>query len=118
MDDTLNIFGVKDEWVTGFVPVDRFEDDIFYWMVKARHDPENAPLVMWLTGGPGCSSEVALFYEQGPWRLTQDGQVQENPETWSNVANMLFIDQPIGAGFSHGGGKVIHTEEEIARDVV
>ena len=35
---------------------------LFYWMFEARHDPASAPLVLWLTGGPGCSSELAVFY--------------------------------------------------------
>lgn len=57
------------------------------------------PLIIWLTGGPGCSSELAIFYENGPLRLV-DGFPKINLDSWNNKANLLFIDQPIGTGYS------------------
>lgn len=44
-------------------------DDMFYWLFKSRRGNENEPLVMWLTGGPGCASETALFNENGPFSI-------------------------------------------------
>lgn len=37
----------------------------FFFYFQARVDPENAPVVLWMTGGPGCSSELAVFFENG-----------------------------------------------------
>jgi cathepsin A (carboxypeptidase C) len=75
----------------------------FYWMFEARHNPDTAPLIMWLTGGPGCSSEVALFIENGPCTVTEDGSdTKTNKYSWTEHANMIFLDQPAGAGFSTG----------------
>ena len=93
-DDTAGIFGQKDDWETGFIPIDTDsqDHDIFYWLIKSRQNQEIAPLVIWLTGGPGCSSEVGIFYENGPWRFDDGDGIKENPYTWNTVANMLFID--------------------------
>lgn len=47
-------------------------DDMFYWLFNSRQDPTNDPVVMWLTGGPGCASEIAIFYENGPYTINDD----------------------------------------------
>jgi len=75
-------------------------DDIFYWLFSSRNNPTSDPLVIWLTGGPGCSSEVALFIENGPYTVNPDLSLKTNPYSWNNNSNLLFIDQPVGTGFS------------------
>lgn len=67
IDDTTGIFGDSEQWKTGLVNIDKI-DDIFYWAFQSRQETyATDPLVLWLTGGPGCASEVALFYENGPF---------------------------------------------------
>lgn len=84
----------------GFIPMDVNKgDDIFYWYFQARENPETAPLVLWLTGGPGCSSELAIFYENGPMKI-KGKTLTVNPHSWNSKANLLFVDQPVGTGFS------------------
>jgi len=83
----------------GFIPIGNDGDDIFYWFFPARNNAATAPLVMWLTGGPGCSSELAIFYENGPFKINGD-KVTTNPHAWNENANLLYIDQPVGTGFS------------------
>ena len=92
---------------------------LFYWMFEARHDPASAPLVLWLTGGPGCSSELAVFYEQGPYRLDADGGITSNPHSWTEIANILFVDQPVGTGFSFADDSTayVKTEDGVAADM-
>ncbi len=75
------------------------KDDVFYWLFPSRNNMDEDPLVIWLTGGPGCSSELAIFYENGPMKLV-DGKPVKNDFSWNNKANLLFIDQPIGTGYS------------------
>jgi len=56
---------------------------------------------VWLTGGPGCSSMLALFYENGPYNIKKDLSLTINPYSWNSFANLLFVDQPVGTGFSY-----------------
>lgn len=75
-------------------------DDMFYWLFKSRDNIAEDPLVIWLTGGPGCSSEVAIFAENGPFSVKDDLSLLKNDYSWNNRANVLYVDQPVGTGFS------------------
>jgi len=91
----------------------------FYWMFEARNNPETAPLIMWLTGGPGCSSEIALFTENGPCTVNQDGtSTSPNPNSWTDHANVMYIDQPAKTGYSYGDDLDIDSNEhEVSNDL-
>lgn len=58
------------------------------------------PVVLWLQGGPGCSGMVGNFYELGPWRVGEDGELHRNPAPWNRLFGLLFVDNPVGTGFS------------------
>ena len=89
--------------VHGYIPVNNNGDDIFYWFFPSKNSPQNDPIVVWFTGGPGCSSEFAILFENGPFNVTEDGLgTVINPYSWNSQANLLYVDQPIGTGFSHG----------------
>ncbi|KAI0254935.1 carboxypeptidase S1 [Lactifluus subvellereus] len=77
---------------------------MFFWFFEARNNPSTAPLALWLAGGPGCSSMIGLFLENGPCTFNNISGLTPalNPYSWNNAANMLYIDQPIGTGFSFG----------------
>jgi len=92
------------------------EKDYFYWLFEAKENPKDAPLIMWLTGGPGCSSELALFTENGPCKVNSDGKsTSPNAFSWNRKANILFLDQPAGTGFSYGAED--HSESTISTDI-
>jgi cathepsin A (carboxypeptidase C) len=84
---------------TGFIPVNN-GNQLFYWLFRSRSNPTTDPLVIWLTGGPGCSGELSLFYENGPFHIQEDLTLIKNENSWNNIANMVWIDQPVGTGFS------------------
>jgi len=76
---------------------------MFFWFFEARTSPTTAPLALWLNGGPGCSSMIGLFQENGPCHFVNGASTPSvNPNSWNAYANMLYVDQPIGTGFSYG----------------
>uniref|UniRef100_A0A8R1DZS5 Carboxypeptidase n=1 Tax=Caenorhabditis japonica TaxID=281687 RepID=A0A8R1DZS5_CAEJA len=75
---------------------------LHYWLVESEKNPENAPLLLWLNGGPGSSSLMGLFEENGPFRISKDGNtLLRNPYSWNKFANVLYLESPIGVGFSY-----------------
>jgi len=77
----------------------------FFWFIEARQSPETAPLTIWLNGGPGSSSMIGFFQENGPCEVVQlsDGTygTQSRMWGWDRISNVLFIDQPNQVGFSY-----------------
>lgn len=74
----------------------------FFWFFESRHDPVNAPLSIWMNGGPGSSSMIGLFQENGPCTVNSDSNSTElNEFSWNNYANVIYIDQPNQVGFSY-----------------
>lgn len=74
----------------------------FFWFFEARKDPANAPLSLWLQGGPGAPSTPAALGENGPCKVGKDSKSTIlNPWSWNNEVNMLYLDQPVQVGFSY-----------------
>ncbi|UMM42066.1 hypothetical protein L5515_018045 [Caenorhabditis briggsae] len=75
---------------------------LHYWLVESQTNPSTAPIVLWLNGGPGCSSLFGLLSENGPFRIIKDNNtVIENVNSWNKAANMLFLESPRDVGFSY-----------------
>ena len=62
---------------------------------------EGCPLALWLNGGPGASSLLGAFTENGPYSIQLNGSITNNPFSWHHEANMLYLDSPVGTGFSY-----------------
>ncbi|XP_050272370.1 serine carboxypeptidase II-2 [Quercus robur] len=97
-------FNVSFAHYAGYITVN--EDSgraLFYWFIEATEDPESKPLVLWLNGGPGCSSIAYGEAEEiGPFHIKKDGKtLYLNPYSWNQVANLIFLDSPVGVGFSY-----------------
>jgi len=83
---------LNETWYSGTLPL-KEKDDMFYWWFESRNSPENDPIILWLTGGPGCASEIALFFENGPYKFLDDKKsLTQNPHSWNSNANLLYVD--------------------------
>jgi len=51
--------------------------------------------------GPGCSSSLGLFMELGPCRISDANGTRYHAQSWNQNANIFFVDQPVGVGFSY-----------------
>ncbi|KAF5328037.1 hypothetical protein D9758_017459 [Tetrapyrgos nigripes] len=95
--------------MSGYIDVGK-NMSMWFWFFEARESPETAPFTLWLNGGPGCSSMIGLFQEHGPCLVNDDLTTTLNPFSWNNISNMIYIDQPIGTGFSFGTDTVNTTD--------
>ncbi|CAF2354158.1 unnamed protein product [Brassica napus] len=93
---------------TGYVSVGEFEDvELFYYFVKSERNPQKDPLMIWLTGGPGCSSICGLLFANGPLAFKGDVYNGTLPPleltsfSWTKVANILYLESPAGSGYSY-----------------
>ncbi|WWC99367.1 hypothetical protein V866_006268 [Kwoniella sp. B9012] len=99
-----------------------FGKDLFFYFFESRSKPKEDPVVMWINGGPGCSSALGLFMELGPCSVSDDpksvNDTKVNPHAWNDKANVFFLDEPIGVGFSQSEhGQTVGTTEAAAIDV-
>ncbi|KKZ68210.1 hypothetical protein EMCG_06101 [[Emmonsia] crescens] len=94
---------------SGYLDDNQNDKHLFYWFFESRNDPENDPVVLWLNGGPGCSSLTGLFLELGPSSITKELKVKYNPYSWNANASVIFLDQPVNVGYSYSGDSVSDT---------
>ncbi|CRG90755.1 hypothetical protein PISL3812_07800 [Talaromyces islandicus] len=85
--------------------------NMWFWFFESRNNASGAPLAAWFNGGPGCSSMIGLFQENGPCHFV-NGETKPslNKYSFNEYANVLYVDQPIGVGFSYGTDDVTSTK--------
>ncbi|XP_034894145.1 serine carboxypeptidase-like 46 [Populus alba] len=99
----------------GYVTVDENQDRaLFYYFVEAESDPASKPLVLWLNGGPGCSSVGAgagAFSENGPFRPSGGESLVRKDYKWSREANVMYLESPAGVGFFYSANQSFYNLE-------
>eukprot|EP00768_Dysnectes_brevis_P000037 gnl/Dysnectes_brevis/1008_a1124_4654.p1 GENE.gnl/Dysnectes_brevis/1008_a1124_4654~~gnl/Dysnectes_brevis/1008_a1124_4654.p1 ORF type:complete len:449 (+),score=147.51 gnl/Dysnectes_brevis/1008_a1124_4654:68-1414(+) len=88
---------------SGFIGVNpTYDSNIFFWSFDAINQDPNAPIIVWMSGGPGCSDELGSFQELGMYKYLagMDGPTL-NPYSWNQEAVLLLFDNPVGAGYSY-----------------
>ncbi|WP_133128690.1 S10 family serine carboxypeptidase-like protein [Legionella nagasakiensis] len=103
---------IKGLQLAGYLPLSSLEctqescdseiGHLFYWFVEKSQPSEDAPVVLWLNGGPGAASLYGFFMENGPYLVNPNGTLSARHDSWTQDANYLVIDQPAGVGFSYG----------------
>ena len=89
---------------------------MFYYFFSATNPTltdNNIPILIWLNGGPGASSLTGLFYENGLYQLNSNYTVTIRNINWNEKYHMLFIDNPIGTGYSFVDGNNYVTNEDL-----
>ncbi|KAI0595431.1 Alpha/Beta hydrolase protein [Biscogniauxia sp. FL1348] len=103
------------ESYAGYLPISdtpNEESELFFWFFpKSENTTAEKEILLWLNGGPGCSSFEGLIQENGPF-VWQYGTYKPvpNPWAWNRLINMVWVEQPVGTGFSRG--TVTATSEE------
>ncbi|CAK9157848.1 unnamed protein product [Ilex paraguariensis] len=96
--------GINFDQYSGYVTIEAdAERALFYYFVESPQNSSTKPLVLWLNGAPGCSAfGLGALMEVGPFRVGKDGKtLYQNEYAWTDVANVIFLETPAGAGFSY-----------------
>ncbi|CAI9786732.1 unnamed protein product [Fraxinus pennsylvanica] len=111
---------------TGYIGVGKNDEvQLFYYFIESENNPSTDPLLLWLTGGPGCSGLFGVVYDIGPCTFDVenfDGSLPSiilNPYSWTKAANIIFIDAPVGTGFSYANTSQGYSSSDIksAKDI-
>ena len=92
--------------------------ELYFWFFPSSNPAASDEITIWLNGGPGCSSLEGLLQENGPF-LWQYGTFKpfRNEWTWVNLTNMVWVEQPVGTGFSQGTPDAT-SEADVAREFI
>ncbi|ATY59963.1 pheromone processing carboxypeptidase [Cordyceps militaris] len=93
--------------------------NLFFWHFQNKHIANKQRTVIWVNGGPGCSSEDGALMEIGPYRVKDKNTLVVNNGSWNEFANLLFVDNPVGTGFSYTNtDSYVHELTEMASQFV
>ncbi|XP_043265317.1 venom serine carboxypeptidase [Colletes gigas] len=104
----------------GYLTVNKeYNSNMFFWFFPAVVNPKTAPVILWLQGGPGATSMFGLFMENGPFIVTPNKTLQMRKYSWNQAHNLLYIDNPVGTGFSFTDNEKGYATNEthVGRDV-
>jgi serine carboxypeptidase-like clade 2 len=102
---------------SGFLEVDGGDRQLHYVFIESQDSPSTDPVLLWLNGGPGCSSMLGLMQELGPFMMSDNStNIHENPFSWNKRANMIFLEAPAGVGFSVHETDYRWSDENTAND--
>ncbi|KAF8261908.1 Alpha/Beta hydrolase protein [Lactarius quietus] len=111
-------FDVGPSW-SGLIPISGAANEtreLFFWFFPPGPEGNLDSLLFWTNGGPGCSSLEGMFQENGPftWGYGQARPTQ-NQWSWTNISSVLYVEQPVGTGFSQGEPNAQNEEDAAAQ---
>uniref|UniRef100_A0A1B0CQ02 Carboxypeptidase n=1 Tax=Lutzomyia longipalpis TaxID=7200 RepID=A0A1B0CQ02_LUTLO len=108
----------KLDWLqsyAGYITVNKkYNSNMFFWFFRAKINSAAAPVVLWLQGGPGASSLFGMFAENGPFSITEDLDYPPRQYSWHINHNLIYIDNPVGTGFSFTDNDMGYSGTETA----
>ncbi|KAK5641126.1 hypothetical protein RI129_009673 [Pyrocoelia pectoralis] len=93
-------FGSDESYSGYFTTSSKKDSNMFFWYFPSRGNVSKDPLIVCLQGGPGVSALLSVFMENGPVSIDDKGKISNNNFTWIDYASVLYIDSPVGTGFS------------------
>ena len=104
----------KHDWYSGYLNFSK--SSYHYVFFDSQRDPDNDPVILWLNGGPGCSSLIGMVYENGPFVfLPNTTKLVPNEHTWNQKANLLYITSPQGVRITFSVGWIQYRKSLKAR---
>lgn len=115
-DEILTLAGKPTEYTSrlfsGYLPLNN-GGHAFYFLAESQSSTAQAdPVLLWLNGGPGSSSLMGCFSENGPLLVNEDGKtLRVNKFGWNQKSNLLCIESPVGVGFSYNSSGVYEADD-------
>lgn len=102
----------------GYFTVNKaFNSNLFFWYFPAETNSATAPVLLWLQGGPGATSLIGLFAENGPFSVKNRHGLKLRPYSWTANHNVIYIDNPVGTGYSFTDGGYAQNETAVGTDL-
>ncbi|KAJ8004781.1 hypothetical protein DPEC_G00139880 [Dallia pectoralis] len=105
---------------SGYLTVNKkYNSNLYFWFFPAQEQPESAPVLLWLQGGPGGTSMFGLFVEHGPYVVFKNLTVGYREFPWTSRYSVLYIDNPVGTGFSFtdDDNGFAQNQDDVGRDL-
>jgi len=97
----VSLPGWSGDLYSGFFTVDvATASNTYFVFSKALSKRDDAPILLWLNGGPGASSLLGFYEELGPFGISAAGDIEPRAVNWNMDAHLLALDNPLGTGFS------------------
>lgn len=99
---------------SGYFTVNKtYDSNLFFWYFPAKNNAANAPVVVWLQGGPGAASVYGCLMENGPMTVNSKSKLEARALSWTQDHHMLYIDNPVGAGFSYTNNAAGYARNQV-----
>lgn len=103
---------------SGYLTVDKqYNSNIFFWYFPSQSDYKKDPVVLWLQGGPGATSLIGLFAENGPFKPQRRHGIKLRKYSWTHSHSMIYIDNPVGAGYSFTNNGYSQNETSVGTNL-
>ncbi|KAG7086613.1 hypothetical protein E1B28_002557 [Marasmius oreades] len=113
-------FDIGPSW-SGLLPISSDPNEtrkLFFWFFPPGPQGTLDDVIFWTNGGPGCSSLEGFLQENGPFQWgVGTAKPIVNEHSWTNLSSVLWVEQPVGTGFSQGKPN-IRNEDDLAEQLV